>query len=280
MKRYFICVLCILLVLSLLGCSKVKSSAEDEKNTYAAEYQSIYISDEEKADWFAPIVKLISNQEELLEDERGLGLGYFPPNPDEPYIPWGHGLGLFDYNQDGSPELVVDRGGGSSGTILYEVFDIFTGEEVGSMDGTGDDGCWGIYYNMESGEYFPFAQYYSRCGWDQRSEYTAIISYNEKQQRYMQEFLFCLYYYFETSNYENAELRCTVYGEEAVAPSYHYELGLFLQKNCQIPHTGLKIYDWYQVSDEDDSYQERAEKMARMLLYGSGQKFIRKYSDN
>lgn len=32
---------------------------------------------------------------------------------------------------------------------------------------------------------------------------------------------------------------------------------------------------WSDVADEDDSYQERAEKMAQMLLYGSGQKFVK-----
>lgn len=280
MRKYIVRGLLIFLALSLLSCNQAKSSAKDTPSFGEEEYQSFYITDEEKADWFAPLVKLLSNQEELLEDDGGHGLGYFPPNPDEPYIPWGYGLGLFDYNQDGVPELVVDRGGGSSGSTLYETFDIFTGEAVGSMDGTGNDGCWSIYYNMESGECFPFSQSYWNGGWDSHSEFTTIISYNEKEQCYMTEMLFYLHYYFENSNYENARLRCSVYGKDAVASSYHYQLTLFLQEHCQIPNTGLKIYDWSQVSDKDDGYQERAEKMARMLLYGSGQKFIRKYSND
>ena len=49
----------------------------------------------------------------------------------------------------------------------------------------------------------------------------------------------------------------------------------FYQQNCLLPNTGLKMYDWNDVADDDDSYQERAKKMARMLLYGSGQQFVK-----
>ena len=66
-----------------------------------------------------------------------------------------------------------------------------------------------------------------------------------------------------------------VNGELTDSEGYEYHMEKFYQQNCLLPNTGLKTYDWHNVAEDDDSYQERAEKMARMLLYGSGQQFVK-----
>jgi hypothetical protein len=49
----------------------------------------------------------------------------------------------------------------------------------------------------------------------------------------------------------------------------------FYQTHSLVPYTGLKLYRWNDVSEDGDSDQVRAEKMAAMLLYGSGQEFVK-----
>ena len=66
-----------------------------------------------------------------------------------------------------------------------------------------------------------------------------------------------------------------VNGEPEFFQEYHYALTAFYQEHSLVPHTGLMLYYWSDVAEDDDSYQERAEKMAQMLLYGSGQKFVK-----
>lgn len=66
-----------------------------------------------------------------------------------------------------------------------------------------------------------------------------------------------------------------VNGEPEFFQEYHYALTNFYQEHSLVPHTGLMLYYWSDVAEDDDSYQERAEKMAQMLLYGSGQKFVK-----
>ncbi len=275
MKQYIFKVFLVLLLLPLVGCSKVRSSAKDPFDSYVGEYKSIYVSDEEKAAWFAPIVKLISNQEELIEDEYGRGLGYEAPRPNEPSISYGWSIGLFDVTMDGVPEVIVNCGGGSSGCVFLEVYDIFSGQEIGNMDSNGKDGCWGIYYNLETGKYFPLGSYSWNSGWDTELRYITTISYNEELQGYNESCLFYARYFYEDSDYAVAHISCSVNGEDVIEPNYQYRMTRFYQENCLLPQTGIKMYSWSSVSDSDDSYQERAEKMARMLLYGSGQQFVR-----
>ncbi len=275
MKKYIFKVLLVLLLLSLVGCTKVNSSAKDPFDSYAGEYKSIYVSDEEKAAWFDPIVKLISNQEELIEDEYDRGLGYEAPRPNEPSISHGWGIGLFDITMDGVPELVVDAGGGSSGCNLYYLYDIFSGEKIDDINGTSENDSWGIYYNLENDQYFPLGRYSYRGGWGSNSHFTVTIRYDEKEEQYQHILLFFSQYYYEEYDGNEAHVEFRVNEEPTNSEGYQYRERIFYQENCLLPYTGIKFYDWSDVSDKDDSYQERAEKMARMLLYGSGQQFVK-----
>lgn len=56
---------------------------------------------------------------------------------------------------------------------------------------------------------------------------------------------------------------------------YYISYDEFLMTNILIPSTGLKLYRWSDVSNESDNNEKRSAKMARMLLYDSGQKFIK-----
>lgn len=275
MKKTIFRVLSLLLILSLVGCAKVKSTAKDPFDSYAGEYKSIYVSDEEKGAWFTPIVKLISNQEELIEDEFGRGLGYEAPRPDEPSITWGYGIGLFDITMDGVPEVIVDGGGGSSGCNLYLAYDIFSGKEIASINGSIEEGTWGIYYNLKSEEYRPICRYSLRGGWDTNSHFITTIEYNEERQEWDETVLFYSRYYYEDIEMLVAHVTFEVGGKATNSQGYEYRVTAFYQENCLLPQTGLKTYDWYEVAEDDDSYQERAEKMARMLLFGSGQQFVK-----
>lgn len=275
MKKHGFRICLVLLTLSLLGYSRVTSSAKDFEDPYTKEYESIYISDQEKAAWFDPLARLLSNQEELIEDEYGRGLGYAPPYPDRPSISDGWGIGLFDINIDGVPELVVDAGGGSSGCNLYYLYDIFSGEQIDDISGTSENDSWGLYYNLENDQYFPLGRYSYRGGWGSNSHFTVTVRYDETEKQYKHILLFFSRYYYEEYDGDEAYVEFRVNDEPTDSEGFQYHERIFYQENCLLPNTGIKFYDWHEVSDQDDSYEERAEKMARMLLYGSGQRFVR-----
>ena len=286
MKRIIIFVLLMYIGISLCACRGEEHEVPQTTEKYNHYEVDIYVSDSEKEEWYDAIVKLISNQEEPYGTPADGIIGYEAPRPDEPSIACGLDMGLFDITGDGVPELLLNLGGGSAGNDYFYVYDIFTGDIVGQIDGGGEK-AWSIYYDIENNKYLPIGRYDWRSGDSGSMHYITTIVYNAERQTYHEKGLFYSAYEYDKKLLvdENgkqggveisiADVDFKVNGEPEFFQEYHYELTDFYQEHSLVPHTGLKLYYWSDVSDDDDSYQERAEKMAQMLLFGSGQKFVK-----
>ena len=284
MKRlisvFFIC----LMIFSLTACKKTPKASK-EKNSYPSENDTMYVTDSQKAEWYAPLVKLISNQEEAYGNPADVILGYKPPPPDEPSIASGYRMGLFDVDLNGVPELMLDLGGGSAGNSYYYVYDIFSGERIGVVNGGGNE-AWALYYDVKNEYYKNIGRYDWRVGDSGSVHYITTVCYNEEEKGYCEKYLFCSSYAYDKKqmldengepngmDLELADVSFSVDGEPEDFQEYHYALTEFYQEHSLVPHTGIKLFTWRDVSDNTDTYQARAEKMANRLLYSSGQKFL------
>ena len=274
------------LALSLCACKEKNSEPSEEPEVYNHYEVDVYFSDEERQAWFEPIVKLISNQQEPYGNPAEGIIGYIAPRPDEPSIESGFNMGLFDVTGDGTPELLLDKGGGSAGNDYFYVYDIFSGEIIATLDGGGEK-AWAVYYDIENNKYFPVGRYDWRVGCFGSMHFVTTIQYSEANKVFCEKGIFYSALYFEEKHVESedgdinevefviTDAEFKINGEDVDFQHYHYELSEFYQSYSLVPNTGLLLYDWSDVSDAEDSYRERAEKMAQMLLYGSGQRFVK-----
>lgn len=286
MKKCILVFIVLVLALALVACEQKIDSESNNTVPLSNEYQEVYVSDAVKAEWYAPLVKLLSNQEESYGNPQDGIIGYEPPRPDDPSIAAGCDMGLFDVNLDGVPELLLNLGGGSAGNDYFYVYDIFTGENIGTINGGGSE-AWAVYYDVENNKYITIGRYDWRSGDSGSRHFVKTIIYDENNHEYREKSLFFSSYEYDKIervdengdfsgiDIEIADVSFGVNGESSEFQNYHYEITEFYQKHCLVPYTGIKLFYWSDVSDEDDSYQERAEKMANMLLYGSEQKFIK-----
>ncbi len=285
MKKIIITVL-IAMCVSLCACQYTETVRPNISEEYSPYEVGIYVKDSEKEAWYNAIVKLISNQQ-VPYGEHGEIMGYEAPRPDEPSIACGLDMGLFDVTGDGVPELLLNMGGGSAGNDYFYVYDIFTGNIVGQIDGGGEK-AWAIYYDIENNEYLPIGRYDWRSGDSGSMHYITTIAYYEEEQSYCEKGLFYSAYEYDKKQLEDEngnpvgieldieKVVFKVEGKPCGFQEYHYKLTDFFQNHSLIPDTGLRLFYWSDVSEKDDSNQERAEKMAKMLLYGSGQQFVKK----
>lgn len=249
------------------------------------ETSDIYATDAQKEQWREALVKLISNQAVPCGEDGAL-TEYKPPRPDEPSISEGWSMGLFDITRDGVPELLVNLGGGSAGNDYFYVYDIFSGQMLCQLNGGGDC-AWGTYLDVANDTYVPIGRYDWRSGYFGSMHYITTVEYDKKSKEYDERTLFHAEYehnnvlkYDENGEIIDLELKIEYcifeVGDESVYfQDYHYKVTEFYQTHSLVPHTGLKLYRWEDVADEADDATERAEKMAQMLLFGSGQQFVR-----
>ena len=285
MKRFISVFYVIILVLTFMGCEQENGVEDCNSIPLSNEYQEIYVSDDVKAEWYDPLVKLISNQDESYGNPQDGIIGYKAPRPNDPSIAAGCDMGLFDVNLDGVPELLLNMGGGSAGNDYFYIYDVFTGEKIGTINGGGSE-AWAVYYDVENNKYWPIGRYDWRSGDSGSIHFVKTIVFDENNQEYCEKSLFYSSYEYDKReltdengdfygiDLEIADVSFGVNGESTDFQSYHYDITDFYQNHCLVPNTSIKLFYWSDVSDENDSYQERAEKMAQMLLYGSGQKFI------
>ncbi len=179
MKRYLVAFLALaLLCTGLAGCGmnrreEALSGGETPEGettvrevvryAYRLRYvEPRFVPEENRAAWRGDLLALVSNEAvDYYEGDGPEGCNY--PDPGRPGIPRGWHLGLLDVDLDGTPELLVDMGGGSAGNAFYIVYDIQSGRCLGSMDG-GHDGSWCVYFNTLTGAYESIGQYQWRFG--------------------------------------------------------------------------------------------------------------------
>ncbi|MBO5270131.1 MAG: hypothetical protein J6B77_05055 [Clostridia bacterium] len=315
MKRIWSVALALLLLCSCVGCDRTQvgdvpegeesvqgsdtqaeSVTEETVRTetvYRVLYEDVrFLSAQARESLRAPLTYLLSNRKVVIA-EGGDILGYTSLYPDRPCIENGYQLGLFDINVDGVPELLVNLGGGSAGNAFYYVYDVQTGEQLGSLHG-GHDRSWCVYFCTETGRYESIGQFEWRIGWMGKERYVHRADIGERMSGdgellYESEWLYA-YYEIDAVNvdltkeeidagissawdeaYTGVSFR--VDGSHAYIDDYFDACDTFAQSYIRIPETALRLIDWDDVCDLKEDQSVRAEKMAEALL-SSGQEFI------
>lgn len=246
--------------------------------------------------WFLPdselealregLVELLSNPTVAYYEGDGL-IGYKPVDPDKPYIQGGSTHALFDVTMDGIPELLVIPHGysGSSGMVRYYAYDIESGREVGALPG-GNALSWCMYFNTEEDTLSGVGQFWYRYGWPERDRFISKIGWSEMHGKYTSKAFLNIYHDVNREKIEGeknshggdtyletTETKFYVNARETDMDTYYYYYDNFVYNNIRISETMLSSLHLRDVCDDDDSYEEKAEKMADALL-STGQKFI------
>ncbi len=282
MKKLFaLMIAAILLCTSLSGCNLANkndaeqtdlvsfedNTTETEKEviryTYRVAYKDIeFASETTKESWREPLLKLFRNEATRGRGEEWGEWGeYVFPYPDQPGLIPGWYIGLFDINVDGVPELLIDMGGGSAGNSFYEVYDIQSGENIGSLDG-GQEDSWCVYLDTNMGDFEAIGQFEWRCGWAGKERFInkADITHTlDGIEKYVYETTYLRADYRidaaavdltqeEIENgihgaweeiYTGVSFR--VNGSDASIESYFGEFDCFMQTYIRIPETALKL---------------------------------------
>ena len=249
-----------------------------------------FVSPEKKAEWLEPLTRLLDNRKVPFYNAEEDLIDYEILYPDRPCIEYGHQLGLFDVDADGTPELLVDLGGGSAGNAFYAVYDIYTGAKLGHLDG-GHSQSWHTYFNKKSGKYESFGQFEWRIGWSGQTRFLhqAVITdtYASPDERIYSHEVLSAYYQIDvtkgegdtsgsyvesgTEFYPGVSFR--VDGSRASLRAYFDRVDEFAANYVRISETGLCLLYWSEVTDEDDDVATCAAKMAAALL-ATEQEFV------
>lgn len=194
------------------------------------------------------------------------------------------GLALFDIDADGTPELFEMHFGGSAQNVDYRIYDLLTGDEIGSLD---DDTSftWKMYLNARTGEYEAWAQYQWREGFDTRIRYLSRASISrspdddqstavvEDVSLHMRS---CLNRIVEGENIEYDDYSVRYYNRknEIGMDTFYDQYTSFLNACVPIADTGITVFLWWDYTDSKQTQEERAVIMTDLLL-GSDQKFIK-----
>ena len=280
-----------------------ESTAESEQDAqvetrieyiYELKYEKVeFLPESAKEAWREPLIKLLANACVMVNDGED-GVNFLPPNPDLPSVAYGVSVGLFDFDLDGVPEVIVNQGGGSSGNAFYTVYDLMTGEELGSMDG-GMGQIFCHYYNRENGKYEIYISYCWRMGW---MGYTSCVNRilagvsTAGEGKIIRERPYLSANYsidavaipsaeedmagggdFWISDQFVDHVDLYVNGEAALPDDYMAEQVSFTWDCVMIRETNFQSIPWYDVCETNDSAEVRAEKMVNALL-GLDQKFL------
>lgn len=250
--------------------------------------------EEDRASWREPLIKLLSNACVPVREEGGDGEDYLPPDPDAPSVAHGYSVGLFDFNFDGVPEVVVDQGGGSAGNAFYSVYDLMTGNELCNLDG-GYNQIFGVYFNRDTGEYEIILRYQWRSGWMGRTTFITRVEHGASAdfsgQAMKQINLLVANYQIDALFTEPTEEEteqgvsgdwieyCSgvsfyVNGKEASVDDYLNECAHRDTYCMLIPETCMQEFSWRDVTADGDDATTRATKMADALL-SSGQRYVK-----
>ena len=241
-----------------------------------------------------PLVRLLENTCVMVPDEIGDGADFAPPYPDRPSIAYGHWIGLFDFDFDGTPELVVNQGGGSSGNASYTVYDLLSGEELVYVDG-GFYQNFAAYFNRDSGVYEVLVNYSLRFGWTGYASYVTrvhtgeSVSFNGKQLK-QTEILSAHYRVDAIATPPTEEDKANdlegywleycagtdfyVDGKSASVEEYLCEKYVIDTYRVLVPETRMQEIFWPDVVSDDDDALTRAEKMADALL-STDQRYVK-----
>ncbi len=292
--RIIAMMICLLMLFGISGCENQngENTCDQVSDFCVINGKKMYFLDDgEKAKLREPLIKLLSNETREIYADSPMGeiIGYEAYDPDLPTIPEGYACGLYDVSGDGIPELLVHPRGyfGSSGTVTYFVYDIFTGEAIGSIDG-GNGESWCVYYITETDELRSVGSYWRRGGWSERYRVMTFLRYEDDhicgEELYLYSHLSIDGETIETGDVNEDGVpigkwvesypysRYSVYGEDAYLDDYYAEIDWFHKNGIRIPETELQMINWWNATRADDRFV-RAEQMADALLTTT-QKFI------
>ena len=261
--------------------------------TRAAEV--VYVSQSEREEWREGIERLLSNVLTPVYVTGGELMGYVAPHPDRPALePGCCAVALFDIDLDGTPEILGQVNGGSSGSGYYYAHDLVSGEYIGTLHG-GGDGSWAVYFDREGGDLEVMCEYSLRFGWPSQrySVSRATLAQNvfgRDKEVYESSYLSVEYEEIsiqrELSEEERQEgvsvsydtaytaLSFGVNGERVGPDEYYREYGYFADNYLRVDGSGIQSLSWIDVAGEAEDADERARLMADALI-GSTQKFVK-----
>ncbi len=267
MKGSVAIILSLLLALALVGCAA---------QTPESNREVVFLSQREKQKWIEPLVERLSTMKPMA-GERSL------PGETDDRIDYGLAVGLFDMDLDGTPELMMYVGGGSSGISNVNVYDLYTGEYLGMVDGG-----WSVYWDTERGT----PEVLSRCslrwgtaGWSFYVD-RAVMTQADGQRTVTSEEWLSVHYTLEQIRLpsEDGELLfedvCTgatfrVDGEEVHLDQFPTAYYAFADGRLRLPETDLTFHWWSHVCDGEEDAEARARKMAEALV-SSEQQFVKR----
>lgn len=280
--KILIVALIFMVCFGIQGCGTNKQTNET-LNFSIINGKTLYFQDQKD---IAPLrdslEKLLANETRPIYDDtaRGELMGYEAYDPHATSVMAGYSCGLFDATGDGVPELLVHPMGyfGSSGTATYFIYDIATGDKLGSIDG-GNGELWCVYYNTETDELCTVGRYWLRFGWPSRTRFISTLEYDKQNnQCYERVYLSTKHdveHETEGDNiyeiYPNTDYY--VYGDKVSIDDYYDELDCFTASVIPLLETQLQMIPWNSVCEDNDDRFVRAEKMADALV-SSSQKFV------
>ena len=317
-KRFLVLLLALSLCTSFISCSKddlddnddndvgVSDNYEDDdlsadenesekiKYKYVTQYIDVnFVSDDKKLEWKTALVNLLNNRKMPVYDDGGCLLDYYYLYPDRPCIKDSSELALFDINTDGTPELLVNLGGGSSGNAYYYVYDILSGEEIGTLNG-GHNASWCTYFNQSTGSFESICNYDLRSGWMGKirivNKATLGATRSDNKPYLHETNLMYAYYtidavevdltpedieYGVDSAFDEIYTNVDFYvnSEKSSISKYFEAQDNFIENYVRISETAIQLIYWSDVTNSDDDAATRAEKMAQALI-SSSQKFV------
>ena len=301
MIKLFAVLLSAYVLLTVGGCGSGGSMSHDDgvQIDEASEADCIiggrefcFVSDEAKQEWKEPLAKLLSNVL-IPYGENGDIMGYkATADPHAPAIPQCYRCGLLDVTMDGVPELLVHPFGyfGSSGTETYFVYNIYSGQKLGEIDG-GNGQSWCVYYDTENDDLDLVGQYWLRGGWAWRDRYITKVFYDESTMECSEVQHFHTSHeiagektdivdqdpddMFYTATWVESYPSTTYYvhGKEVYLDDYYAEYGHFIKTCIRIPETELLMFGWDQVAEGEEDYAVKGAKMAEALIT-SEQEFV------
>lgn len=270
------------------------------KYIYQTQYVDLaFVSDEEKNEWKSALVSLLNNEKTPVCEQGEEAEEYSYLYSDRPCIEAGYQLALFDINIDGTPELLVNVGGGSAGNAFYHVYDLMSGEEIGTLNG-GYDNSWCIYFNRSTGQFESIGQFEWRSGWEGKirlvNKATITDTLAGSSKYLYEETQLCAYYRIDAVSVELTEedektdsaiqsaweevcsgARFWVNEDHATIETYFKAQDRFTENHIRIAETGMQLVDWDDVANGDGGIATQAEKMADALL-SSSQKYVKPLS--
>ena len=295
--RMILIIVSSVIVITSSGCAHKECEKEDD-NYKVTDYCVIngktmyFLADEEKDALRDQLVRLLSNETHAIYADYGVGeiIGYEPYEPNEPTVPAGYAWGLWDATGDGMPELLVHPEGyyGSSGTVTYFIYDVVSGNYLGSMDG-GISESWCVYYFTETDELCSIGAYYRRGGWSERYRVMSFLKYDEDSNTCCEEMYLYAHFSIDGESVNTGEVgedgtyigqwvesypyaRYSIRGKNVYLDDYYAEIDWFNTNCIRVPETELQMISRWNISLDDDRFV-RAEQIVDAML-STTQKFI------